>query len=575
MFCKNCGKQIDDSSKFCAFCGAGVEHTAHEQAHNSYYKESYKKRTEKHCKCCNILSKNSFLKGISFALIVLFGFLGLSFLQNNFLDDIFSIDKMKYEQYIENPSLIPELTQPKTVQGLVDNLQDVQKFLALYLKASDDDRETKLETFDKYRKEILKLQNFNNSNFLQDNVKYQVPATEKEFKAVKKQYDKILSKVGLTISAYDGYSKYRLEEDSRFTYKKYAKFLPSDIAEYLKLRAKHYQPCISGDSLLIKPYKLAQRIGDYEKFMNSNQEFRYINEVKDLVFTYSFIYAFTSDRTDMKYLNNKAFTKSDKKFLKNYPSTQLQEIFSHLISSANGISEKQFDEMYPYEYQKNLDDIKPEKSDLNDIFTLVRKNIMQVKTDANYQYIYVAESSKWIPYDASKPLKKGDIIIAQSEGGYDVYDYKYKKTNQTIKPDSEMKFFIKMDQLFAYFPSRLQICSLESMYGSFSFKALPIKAIKKLFPDTLIINIDTFGDSSVQIDKPSGAKTYILISSSGMNYEGYRLSGNITLGELPNIFTVTSDADTQVTWASDSLNGEAYHIYFITQSAQQPDEEAF
>ncbi|MGC8502931.1 zinc-ribbon domain-containing protein [Desulfurella sp.] len=25
MFCPNCGKEIDDSSKFCKFCGAKIE----------------------------------------------------------------------------------------------------------------------------------------------------------------------------------------------------------------------------------------------------------------------------------------------------------------------------------------------------------------------------------------------------------------------------------------------------------------------------------------------------------------------------------------------------------------------
>ena len=102
------------------------------------------------------------------------------------MGDMLSFDKMKYQQYIENPSLIPELTQPETLNGFISNLKDVQNFLELYLKVSDDDIDTKLETFDKYRKELLKMQNLSNSNLLDANVKYQVPRTQKEFNSIKK-----------------------------------------------------------------------------------------------------------------------------------------------------------------------------------------------------------------------------------------------------------------------------------------------------------------------------------------------------------------------------------------------------
>jgi len=572
MYCPNCGKQINDNSKFCAYCGHKFENNiANEQEvfQHSYYKDSYKKNTEKRPVKKDTSLGQTFLKGVGAMIVIIIALFGVLLLKNYYSVDMLSLDKMKYQQYVEDPSLIPELTQPETLSGLVDNLKDVQNFLALYLKVSDDDMDTKLETFDKYRKEILKLQNFDNTNLLQENVQYQIPRDEKEFKAIKKQYDKILSQVGLTIAADESYSKYRLEEDSRFTYKKFGKYLTPDVNAYLKLRADNYQQCMFKDSLIIKPYKLAERIGKYENFMNANKEFRYIDEVKDLLFSYSFVYAFTSDRTDMVYINKKTFVKSDKKFMKKFPNSQLKTLFSHLATSANGISESQFDEMYPYEYQKTLDALKPEKSDLTDIFTLVRKNIMQLKSDANYQYMYISATNTWVAYDAAKPLKKGDIILAQSDDGYDVIDYKYKKTNQTIKPEENAKFFIKSGQLLAYSPNHLQISSLDNMYGSFSFKTLSVKAIKKLFPGVLIINIDTFGDTSVQIDKPSGAKTYMLISTSGVNYEGYRLSGNISFGQLSNIFTVSSDENTQVNWSSDT-DGESYHMYFITQQAEQP-----
>lgn len=572
MFCPNCGKQIPDNANFCEFCGArlnnnnNLANNENDIYNHSYYKNNYKKQPNTKKKQ-EFSFGESFLKGVLTMILILLGLLGLVFAKSYFSDNLFSLDKMRYQQYIEDPSMIPELTEPETLSGLVDNLKEVQSFLVLYMNFSDDDMDTKMETFDKYRKEILKIQKFSNSNLLQENVKYQIPQNEKEFKKIQKQYAKILAPVGLMVVADDGYAKYHLQEDNRFTAKKFGKLVPTDVAEYLKLRAKYYQTVMNKDSLSVKPYQLAQRIGDYEKFMNSHKEFRYSDEVNDLLFSYTFIYAFTSDRTDMVYINKKTFVKSDKKFIKKYPSSQLKTMFGHLASSANGISESQFDEMYPYEYQKGLDAIKPDSSELSDIFSTVRKGIMSLKSDDSYEYIYSAESDSWFKYDATRQLKKGDIILARTDSGYDIYDYKYKKTNQTITTGEPVKFIIKSGKLLAYLPNHLQLSSVESMYGSFSLKPLSIRSIKKFFPNVLIINMATFGDTSVQIDKPSGAKTYMLISTSGMSYDGYRLSGNIEMGELGNIFTVTSDSETQVNF-TPSGDGDNYHIYFTTQGVQ-------
>ena len=572
MFCPNCGKQIPDNANFCEFCGAklnnnnNLANNENNIYNHSYYKNDYKKQPNNKKKQ-EFSFGESFLKGVLTMVLIFLALFGFVFAKSYFSDNLFSLDKMRYQQYIEDPSMIPELTEPETLSGLVDNLKEVQSFLVLYMNFSDDDMDTKMETFDKYRKEILKIQKFSNSNLLQENVKYQIPQNEKEFKKIQKQYAKILAPVGLMVVADDGYAKYHLQEDNRFTAKKFGKLVPTDVAEYLKLRAKYYQTVMNKDSLSVKPYKLAQRIGDYEKFMNSHKEFRYSDEVNDLLFSYAFIYAFTSDRTDMVYINKKTFVKSDKKFMKKYPSSQLKTMFGHLASSANGISESQFDEMYPYEYEKGLNAIKPDNSELSDIFSTVRKNIMSLKSDDSYEYIYSAESDSWFKYDATRQLKKGDIILARTDSGYDIYDYKYKKTNQTLTTGEPVKFIIKSGKLLAYLPNHLQLSCVESMYGSFSMKPLSIRGIKKFFPNVLIINMATFGDTSVQIDKPSGAKTYMLISTSGMSYEGYKLSGNVEMGELGNIFTVTSDSETQVNF-TPSGDGDNYHIYFTTQGAQ-------
>lgn len=568
MFCPNCGKQIRENINFCEYCGTKLNNDYNENS-RSYYKSSYLKNNKykKEFKFGETL-----LKSMLTTFLVILAFFGIMLGKSYLSNDMFSLDKVRYQQYIDDPSMIPELTEPETLSGLISNLKEIQKFLLLYLNFSDDDVETKMEVFDKYRGELLKLQKFNNSNLLQENVQYQIPRNKKEFENIEKQYAKILEPVGLMVVADEGYSKYHLAEDARFTYKKYGKYLTSDIRAYLELRAKHYENFFCKDSLTVKPYRLAQRIGDYEQFLNANNEFKYENEVKDLLFSYALIYAFTTDRADTIFINKKVFPKSDKKFLKTYTNSKFKPMFEHLLKSKDGITAEDFDKMYPYEYEKNLEAIKPASLELLDVFPIVRKNIMSLKSNDDYEYIYSASEDSWSVYDASKALKKGDVILAKTEDGYDIYDYKYKKTNQTIKPNEEIKFIIKSGKLLAYLPNHLQITCLEGMMGSFSFKTLSIKAIKKLFPEVLLINISTFGDTSVQVDKPTGAKTYMLISTSGMNYDGYKISGNVEMGELDNIFTVTTDESTQVNYTTDE-DGESYHIYFITQGAPQQEPE--
>lgn len=567
MFCSNCGKEINPDTKFCPFCGHEVvaqQHTQEDDIYShSYYKDGYSQTANK-TKLNNKFSFiDVFLKGITTTVIILLCLIGFMFIKNYFAYNMFDFNRSEYEKYVENPSSIPELVQPETFEGLIKNLKEVQYFLELYLKFTDDDMDTKLETFDKYRKELLKLQNFNNTNILNGDVKYKIAKNEKEFKTLQKVYSKQLSKVGLMIEAEDSYSKYHLIEDSRFTYKKYGKYLSDDVCEYLKIRALHYKPCMYKDKLIIPPEKLALRIGDYEKFMNNNKDFRYIDEVQDYLFSYTFIYVFTSDRLDKIKKSKNIFTKSDAKFMSTYPDSKLREIFTHLLTSKSDITSTEFDRMYPYKYQRSLAAIKPDNTDLSDIFSTVRKNIIKQHSDDNFQYMYISSEDAWLDYNPSKPLKKGDIILAKSYDGYEVFDYKYKKTNQTIQLEEGAKFFIKDNMLLSYSQKHLQILGLESSYGSFSFRPLSVKSIKRIFPNVLIINIDTFGEFSVRIDKPTGLKTYMLISTSGGNYDGYRLSGDMELGELSNIFTVSSD-NARVDWLPQQ-EGESYHMYFMTQ----------
>ena len=156
MFCPNCGKQIRDNINFCEYCGTKLNNNA-EETTRSYYKSSYRKK--------NSYKKGfefgeTLLKGMLIAFVTILAFFGIMISKNYLLNDMFSLDKVRYQQYIDDPSMIPELTEPETLNGLISNLKEIQKFLLLYFNFSDDEVDTKMEVFDKYRTELLKLQKF-------------------------------------------------------------------------------------------------------------------------------------------------------------------------------------------------------------------------------------------------------------------------------------------------------------------------------------------------------------------------------------------------------------------------------
>ena len=62
MFCKNCGKEINDKSKFCQFCGEQVaenENTKADQLRSFHYEKREYNRAALKQEAKNVLKKNN------------------------------------------------------------------------------------------------------------------------------------------------------------------------------------------------------------------------------------------------------------------------------------------------------------------------------------------------------------------------------------------------------------------------------------------------------------------------------------------------------------------------------------
>jgi len=573
MFCPRCGKEVINNQKFCINCGYNLSKDLKliKEKSKSRQKSYYKKTTKKTFYFNNIKLDiiTGFLFKVFLSFIVIFVILtGIRFISSNIPTNNINVDKSKYETFIKEPSSIPELTKPETLQDLVKNLKETQNFLLMYLKFSNDSEEDKAKIFNTYRKQILKIETFSNENLLKEGIKNSIPQNKKEFNQCAQHYNKILAPVGLRINSDNTYGRYHLREDYRFTYKKFGDYLSPDMKAYLYLRAKHNDDFLeNGGYLATTPKRMNKKIAEYEKFLNDNKEFKNIDEVKDNLFYYTYGYIFANDRLEMKSIKSKKFKKWDKKFIKQNKNSKLIPIFGKMVTSANGISTNQFENMYPYEYDSMLESIRPLNSELEDVFSELRKDLMKEISDIGYKYIYNQTEGMWYLYSDDIKISKDTILLTENnQNGFDVYNNKLKKLNQTLTIDPNSQIILKRGELLLYNPNSLQLSRVEYSYGSFSIKNLPSKTIRQLFPDVLIINLDNIGKSPVQVIKTTEVQSYMLISRAGCNFEGYELHSDYQLekGELSNIFTINTTNTVHTEWLPTTGDGQSYYIKFVT-----------
>jgi len=575
MFCPRCGKEVKNNQKFCINCGYDLSEDLKEYKSDIYSKSYYKQPKQKFD-----FSKLIILGGFLFKLFLLIVALmvalsGLKIMSSYMSFDSFTNDKAKYNSYMETPAQIPELLPPQSLQDMVNNLKDVQTFLNLYLRYSNDTMEEKQKVFDTYRKQILKIEMISNDNLLKEDIGNSMPQTKREFKKCAKYYNKILAPVGMYLVSDTAYSKYHLKEDYQFTYKKFGKYLSSDMKSYLYLRAKHNGEIIeNGGYLSVTPKEMNKRIADYEKYMLDNSKFDKIAEVQDMLYYYAFAYIFAEDRQEMQAIRSKKFQKWDKRFVRQHKTSKLVPIFSKMVTSANGISPSQFEELYPYEYEKTFDSVRPENSELEDVFADIRKDIIKEQGDRGYKWVFSQVDGTWAPFNTDVKLSRDTLLFAENGQGFDIYDNRFKKTNQSLLIDSKAQVILKDDQLLVYNPQCLQIARVEYSYGNFSTKILPSKAIRKYFPETLIINLDNIGNSPVQVIKTTVKQAYMFISPTGSDFEGYYLHSDIPVqtGELSNIFVVDTTNTVNLEWLPESTDGKQYFITFLT-NLEEPSSE--
>ena len=578
MFCPRCGKEAKNKQNFCIGCGCNLSEDIKEEENQNLESKSAHKESPQNT--FSIVDRGTeaiigFLYKALLSIVIIIGMVQVvKFVGNNLPSHHLKIEKSTYEKYTQCPTTIPELTQPQTLQNLVNNLRDVQNFLILYLKYSDDSVDKKTEIFKNYRKQIKVIETMSNENLLKEDIASSLPQTDKEFKAVASHYNKILAPVGLKLSSDStSYERYHLKEDYKFTYKKFGRYTSKLVKEYLYLKAKHNDTLLeNGGYLAVGSDEVNKRIADFEKFINENPNNPLITEAKDSLYYYTLANVFAEDRKDIKAIKNNTFNKWDKRFIKENKNTKLAPIFEKMITSTSGISQDEFDLIYPYEHGQKIESILSQSFELEDVFAQKRKEIMQEIKKIDYRYIYSTLEGYWEIYSSDSRIKKDSLILAQNkEGGFDIYNNTFEKLDKEIDLSVEQQILINRGELLVYNPQCLQLSRVEFSYGNFLIKTLTSKQIKEIFPDILIINLDNIGNTAVQVTKTTATQMYMLISHAGSDFGGYVLQSNkpIMSGMLSNVFTIDTNDTVNVEWVPTQNNGKRFFISFVTRLAPQ------
>lgn len=573
MYCPKCGHKCKNNQKFCSKCGNRLGNENDYSQNNvdvAEKQQTYDTNISQNTSQKEIVYKYLEKRGSNLKVYFLIG--SLLFLIISIFCIIFSVKtqnndtKELYQNFINNPKTIPELSQPKSLDSFIANLADVQQFLYLYLKYSDENMDKKLKVFNAYREQLLKVRSFNNNNLLQKDFHACLnPKNQHDIAVCQKQYDNILKVVGLKIKFERDNKSFYIEEDPTFTLKKYGDLLPIDWYRYLQLRsdtASYFNSNI--------PDKLAYLIHRYEVFYMEYPEFISKKEVENVLYSAVYLYALGSS----KYVNDKTtlknYQKSYMKFCKKYPNSS----FINIVSEAqNNITSDIFEKLYKLPHNAAYPECFADNTPFDDIFSELRQYLLINKTSVSFNYIYSMSKDKWIEYKKNYKLTKDSYLISENTGdgtcalkSFDIYTHNLVKLDNELELGCAATVFLKNDKLYFFEPNKFTISEVNYTKDKFVSKTLTIKEVKNLFTNYKVIDCNSNDNGAIDIYQNKKTQAYMLYNCGyNYNYQLSSSSSNFRLGELDNMFIVSNN-DLSVIfafWGDENNCNDEYKCVYI------------
>lgn len=508
-------------------------------------------------------SKRNFFDGfiLNFFLVLLIIslFLG-AFLYNALEKQNAKKQLLQYRNLLNNPQQIPELKEPLGFNDLYENLSDVENFLMIYLKFSDDTNDKKERIFISYLNEMNKLSHITNENMVKDETdkcyKIKTPSLAKYCSA---RFNKEFKNIG--IITYPEYNTIYLYPDYRYIYKKYSKYLPESMAEYMKLRARYYEPLTVGTTLFIKPKKLASKIYDFEKLYNLSDAYikedleeQIYNNFRKFIFTPSIYNTTTLEMTnDFKY--------AYQYFINIYKKSALRPVVMSYFEKKRSYGEDNFKNDYPFKIYETTFDENVLNNAFADIFVELRKNIFSQNSDVNFKFVYNVSNAKWQKYQKNMVVAQGEYIFSEPDENNNiaVYNNTFSYIHDLNIPKNSM-FFISNDGLYVYNSDYLNIHKIIFNGKMFILQHLNSSDVSSLFPGIKVINPDSYSNYNIYLEKDNQKASYIILSKYSRGFANYNLTpikGKINYLFLPNMFSVSSNEDIVISFHDKSVNAES------------------
>lgn len=593
--CQNCGYEYGEFDIFCSRCGAKIEKndSINKQDDSLAFFEEKKKDKKEEKSSSKFEFFNSDVKSKDNDMVVNFAIFLLIACVVVVSCVYFSLSRyneqkmaLKFKNYINNPSQIPELKEPNNYDDLLNNLSEVELFLKLYLKYSNDPIEKKEQVFASYMTEMDKLPHLTNESMLKEDVTgcggVLTPAKAKKCSG---ELNAKFAKVG--VAAYYNYNILYLYPNNKLIQKKYSKYLSYSFREYLKIRAKYNKPTSVGLVLSVKPKKLADKIADFEVLANTIQN-QYIqdrsynivyNDFKKFIFSPE-IYATTTQ--EMK----KEFKNAYNYYLKSKKNSALCSVIMSYLDKKRSYSDENFRNDYPYSIPEQNFEENVENSILADVFAQLRKSIFSNIADLKLSYVYNYQTNTWREFKQGVELKNGEFVISEPDESNNIFIYNNRFSPlQELNISKYSKLFLVNKNLYIYNSDKLSISKVTFNSRTFNTMNLSPSDVGSVFPGVNVINIDSYSDYNIYIEKLNTKANYILLSKYSQGFSSYILTpikGIVTPLILPNMFSVSADGETILSFHGKDVNPEetsenlpTYRIIVYTKDVpqQQPVNE--
>ena len=232
-----------------------------------------------------------------------------------------------YTNYLNTHTTLPVIKKENSLNDVITNLNQVQEYMIQYLtcenKLSSNKKE---EIFKRYIKTLAHFENYSTYNILKEYENNDFFSfTEKRLFDLKTK----VSDVGLKIYRSEGV--FYLSEDKEYTYKKFAKYLPVEWQEYLKIRSLINTQYYNDAYVAVSADELKNIIMAYEKFYNKYPNFTFIQEeTPPMIGFYTYIGDFINNKSF--YYNQFEYYKAYKEYLQEYPETKLRALLEYRMT---------------------------------------------------------------------------------------------------------------------------------------------------------------------------------------------------------------------------------------------------